>query len=775
MPAAIPGPPPFANATVAGLVSAVAQTIGGDKTFAGRVINTNPLGLQSYTTGTLPSPASSFTGHLVYNTTTAKVMFSDGAAWVALDVSSGSFVSKTGDTMTGTLTITGAGIVVDSADNTLVVDATNNRVGIGTATPTDRLDVSTGGLAVRGATLATGAGAFLSHASSITTISSVNWTGPAYRDLRLEAQAISLRTGSSSVTERMLVASNGNVAFDTNVLFVDAVNNRVGVLTATPTQSLEVGGVVFSTTGGFRFPDNTTQTTSALPLVGGTMTGALTITGAGMNIAADTLVVDSTNSRVGIGTASPSRTLDVSRSVADHLVEIQNTNVGGASSIAYLSNGGTERLRIGYGNPSFAAPGANVNFWQTDGSTDSIVAHGSTEFHRFVATGNVRFDQADNLLTIDAVNNRIGMGVASPAAGFQVEMSTSVPTGHNLKIRNTAVDGYSSIEFYSSGNSYSGEIGWGNSSVGSGGINQFSIDIPSGLTIRNGTTNHYTFGNGGTFVCNPTDNVLFVAGNTSIRQVGINTSVMGGIAGFTHPFVVDLGTTGVRSQLIRGVGTIRKGLSISDSTNNRTWTIDHATSGNNNRLETWYHDGTSEARILTVTTTGRLGINNVTPTVALDVAGAGQFTGDLIVDTNTLVVDSAGDRVGIGTSPGAGNKLDVAGRLNVTGNAVVTGFVLRSTTTGIAAFAGGGQASATPLTTDVNNVTTVATAADSVRLPTALAGMKILVFNNGANALAVFPATGGQIDSLGVNNSFSVSAGGSRAFFAINTTQWYSR
>ena len=161
MPAAIPGPPPIANATVAGLLSAVAQSIGGDKTFVGKIINSMPMGLSTYTTGTLPSPASAYTGHVVYNSTTQKVMFSDGATWIALDVVVGSFVSKTGDTMTGTLTITGAGLVVDSADNTLVVDDTANRVGIGTATPADKLDVATGGLAVRGATAASGAGAYL--------------------------------------------------------------------------------------------------------------------------------------------------------------------------------------------------------------------------------------------------------------------------------------------------------------------------------------------------------------------------------------------------------------------------------------------------------------------------------------------------------------------------------------------------------------------------------------------------------------------------------------
>ena len=63
-------------------------------------------------------------------------------------------------------------------------------------------------------------------------------------------------------------------------------------------------------------------------------------------------------------------------------------------------------------------------------------------------------------------------------------------------------------------------------------------------------------------------------------------------------------------------------------------------------------------------TNNRVGINK-TPTVALDVSGDADFsgtldvTGDLTVDTNTLKVDSANNRVGIGTtSPDL--KLDVS-------------------------------------------------------------------------------------------------------------------
>ena len=45
--------------------------------------------------------------------------------------------------------------------------------------------------------------------------------------------------------------------------------------------------------------------------------------------------------------------------------------------------------------------------------------------------------------------------------------------------------------------------------------------------------------------------------------------------------------------------------------------------------------------------TARLGIGTAAPTTALDVVGAGKFSGNLTVNTNTLFVDSANNRVGI--------------------------------------------------------------------------------------------------------------------------------
>lgn len=86
----------------------------------------------------------------------------------------------------------------------------------------------------------------------------------------------------------------------------------------------------------------------------------------------------------------------------------------------------------------------------------------------------------------------------------------------------------------------------------------------------------------------------------------------------------------------------------------------------------------------------------------------------------------------------------------------------------IVAFAGGGQASATPLTAAKNVVGTTATVADSVLLPSGfVGGQEVWVYNAGVAALAVFPAGSDTINALAAATAFSVPAGGSCIFFLV--------
>lgn len=95
--------------------------------------------------------------------------------------------------------------------------------------------------------------------------------------------------------------------------------------------------------------------------------------------------------------------------------------------------------------------------------------------------------------------------------------------------------------------------------------------------------------------------------------------------------------------------------------------------------------------------------------------------------------------------------------------------------TGITAGTTQTQAGATALTGRINNVTTVGTAGDGVKLPTAVAGLRVTVRNSAAsNTLKCYPATSDNINALAVNLSVDIPALTEITFFAIDATTWYS-
>jgi hypothetical protein len=111
---------------------------------------------------------------------------------------------------------------------------------------------------------------------------------------------------------------------------------------------------------------------------------------------------------------------------------------------------------------------------------------------------------------------------------------------------------------------------------------------------------------------------------------------------------------------------------------------------------------------------------------------------------------------------------------NITGgNLVATSYHIRSITTGITA-AGSTQGTATALTKEINVVSTVSSGANGVVLPTAVAGIVLIVNNTSANTLNVYPATGGAVNSGSTNAAYSHVSGASIQYYATSGTQWYT-
>lgn len=119
------------------------------------------------------------------------------------------------------------------------------------------------------------------------------------------------------------------------------------------------------------------------------------------------------------------------------------------------------------------------------------------------------------------------------------------------------------------------------------------------------------------------------------------------------------------------------------------------------------------------------------------------------------------------------NALAGGGTIGTAGaGTAIAGYLERSLTTGITAFAGGGQTNATALVKDFNRVTTVATAADSVRLPVSVAGMENVVVNDAAVAMQVFGAGTETIDGIATATGISQAAGSTVVYRCFVAGNW---
>ncbi len=119
-------------------------------------------------------------------------------------------VTTAGNTTTNSITI--GGLTVDT--NTLYVDSTNNRVGVGTTTPTASLQVIGTNIALR-ATLASGDGGIISNDATTSYFQALT-VGNAARDIGISGKEVIFKSGTV-YSESMRIFSSRNVAIGTNV------------------------------------------------------------------------------------------------------------------------------------------------------------------------------------------------------------------------------------------------------------------------------------------------------------------------------------------------------------------------------------------------------------------------------------------------------------------------------------------------------------------------------------------------------------------------------
>ena len=91
----------------------------------------------------------------------------------------------------------------------------------------------------------------------------------------------------------------------------------------------------------------------------------------------------------------------------------------------------------------------------------------------------------------------------------------------------------------------------------------------------------------------------------------------------------------------------------------------------------------------------------------------------------------------------------------------------------LTAKAGGGQASATQINSANVQVDTVATAADSVKLPPAVPGMRIFVTNAAANSMQVFGTSPDTINAVATGTGVAHAGGKSAWYVCTSAGKWF--
>ncbi len=95
---------------------------------------------------------------------------------------------------------------------------------------------------------------------------------------------------------------------------------------------------------------------------------------------------------------------------------------------------------------------------------------------------------------------------------------------------------------------------------------------------------------------------------------------------------------------------------------------------------------------------------------------------------------------------------------------------LTSVESGITAVTTGEQGDKV-LVAQINEVSTVANAGDAVTLPEAIGGRTVIIINNGANILEIWPFEGDNVGS-GTDVAITLASGSNLRLTAFNSTNW---
>ena len=289
-------------------------------------------------------------------------------------------------------------------------------------------------------------------------------------------------------------AQSSDLNIDANTLFVDVSTNRVGIGTTSPSVPLEVSGQLKA--GGILYPTSDGSNGQALVTDGsGTASFATVAPTAGTGV-----TVSGTTVSIGQAVATSSNV------TFNNLVVSGTLTVNGATNTNSATNTTIEDILIELGTGTSGSPANDAGLVLERGSSDNVFIGWDESADTFtVGTGSFTGASSGNLtitpatavfggltvdtstLVVDASNNRVGIGNASPDVSLDVGSFTDavhVPVGTTAQ-RPTGAAGY--FRYNSTLNKFEGyTTSWGE--IGGGGSNTFTTDVFTGDGVEDDFT-----------------------------------------------------------------------------------------------------------------------------------------------------------------------------------------------------------------------------------------------------------------------------------------------
>ena len=517
-----------------------------------------------------------------------------------------SLAALTATGATNLAALTTSGNVAMSSD-AFYLDSASKNVGIGTASPSSKLQVA-GTLAVTGATslaalTATGATNLATlTASGATNLAALTATG---------ATNVAALT-ATGITSLAALTTSGNIAMSTDTFYLDSTSKNIGIGTTSPSSKLQISGTLAVTGATSLAALTATGATNltALTATGATSLAALTATGA-TNLAAvtttgniimssDAFYLNHSSKNIGIGTATPAAKLHIleatgtAASAASGSLLIDHNDSGGTSSLVFRSKGNS---------------GSDYAYLEYKEKNPDIVNNSESG----LLTLGIQNDAGDHIALMPSGN--VGIGTKIPGTKLHIAGSLKATESTDLGGQVNILTASNPIRF---------------SSTWTG----FPDNITNGTEICNDTTNHKT---------------LMIIGNRSagnLRSVSI-WDVLNVRGNLNVDGNVGIGTGSPTSKLQVVGGSSIDTLAVTGTTGNNGLSVSGGTILN------------------TLTATG------ATRLAALTASGATNLTalatsGNIAMSTDAFYLDSASKNIGIGTtSPNA--KLQVAGSIYARG------------------------------------------------------------------------------------------------------------